>query len=138
MDDTESTNSNTSIDDKNDDFNDSSNKHVLAEGLMCLFKPAVEKLDERVKSTRMSQIELRQQIESLAEDLCRISEAQNLPFDLNTYVKKLMNVKRRIMLVNNILQNTQDRLNRLQQNAKKEGSRRKALLDQSSTSLPAA
>lgn len=30
-----------------------------------------------------------------------------MPFDLDAYVKKLMNAKRRIMLVNNILQNAQ-------------------------------
>ena len=40
-------------------------------------------------------------------DLHRLSELQELPIDLEPYVKKLMNSRRRVMLVNNILQNAQ-------------------------------
>ena len=40
-------------------------------------------------------------------DLRRLSELQELPVDLEPYVKKLMNSRRRVMLVNNILQNAQ-------------------------------
>lgn len=40
-------------------------------------------------------------------DLHRLSELQEMPLDLDPYVKKLMNSRRRIMLVNNILQNAQ-------------------------------
>ena len=36
-----------------------------------------------------------------------MSELQELPVDLEPYVKKLMNSRRRVMLVNNILQNAQ-------------------------------
>ena len=42
-------------------------------------------------------------------DLHRLSELQELPVDLEPYVKKLMNSRRRVMLVNNILQNAQVR-----------------------------
>lgn len=40
-------------------------------------------------------------------ELRLISETYNSMFDLDVYVKKLMNAKRRVMLVNNILQNAQ-------------------------------
>lgn len=127
MEDTESTT--TSVDDKTDDFGDSPTRDALAEGLIGLLRPAVEQLDERVKLTRISQIELRQQIDSLAEDLRRISESHHSMYDLDGYVKKLLNAKRRVMLVNNILQNAQERLNRINQNIARETTRRKALLE---------
>ena len=40
-------------------------------------------------------------------DLHRLCELQEIPVDLEPYVKKLMNSRRRVMLVNNILQNAQ-------------------------------
>ena len=40
-------------------------------------------------------------------DLKKISENQQAPIELDSYVKKLNNSRRRVMLVNNILQNTQ-------------------------------
>ena len=36
-----------------------------------------------------------------------IAENQAIPIDLESYVKKLNNSRRRVMLVNNILQNVQ-------------------------------
>lgn len=43
---------------------------------------------------------------SLSE-LCRINEDQKVALDLDPYVKKLLNARRRVVLVNNILQNAQ-------------------------------
>ena len=40
-------------------------------------------------------------------DLKVIAENQAIPVDLESYVKKLNNSRRRVMLVNNILQNVQ-------------------------------
>jgi SNARE-associated protein Snapin len=48
--DTESTN--TSIEDKTEDFCDNPTRDALAEGLMCLLKPTIDSLDERVRATR--------------------------------------------------------------------------------------
>jgi hypothetical protein len=48
--DTESTN--TSIEDKTEDFCDNPTRDALAEGLMCLLKPTIDQLDERVRATR--------------------------------------------------------------------------------------
>lgn len=86
---------------------------------------------------RESQVELREHIDSLATgepkprgghpcpspsawgaqgahpnpspELCRINEDQKVALDLDPYVKKLLNARRRVVLVNNILQNAQVR-----------------------------
>jgi hypothetical protein len=48
--DTESTT--TSVDDKTEDFCENPTRDTLAEGLMCLLKPTIDQLDERVRATR--------------------------------------------------------------------------------------
>ncbi|XP_073243373.1 SNARE-associated protein Snapin-like [Porites lutea] len=110
---------------------DEDNQGVMSEGLMQIFKPAVQELDDKVLSVRESQVELREQIDKLTQDLRRLSELQELPVDLEPYVKKLMNSRRRVMLVNNILQNAQERLGRLHQSVTRETAKRKALLEPS-------
>lgn len=40
-------------------------------------------------------------------ELRTLSEKQKVPVDLDTYIKKLANSRKRIMLVNDILQNVQ-------------------------------
>ncbi|XP_006824978.1 SNARE-associated protein Snapin-like isoform X2 [Saccoglossus kowalevskii] len=101
----------------------------LADGLLDLLRPAVLEVDDQVKRVRESQVELRQQIDGLAEELKKLSEEQPLPVELDAYVKKLMNSRRRIMVVNNILQNAQERLGKLHYNVSRETARRKALLE---------
>ncbi|XP_052093933.1 SNARE-associated protein Snapin-like [Mytilus californianus] len=108
---------------------DCSTRDAIADGLVDLLKPSVEEVDSRVKTVRESQIELRQQIDLVAEDLKKIAELQGIPIDLEPYVKKLNNSRRRVMLVNNILQNSQDRLNKLYSNVSKETAKQKALVD---------
>uniref|UniRef100_A0A672V0S3 Biogenesis of lysosome-related organelles complex 1 subunit 7 n=1 Tax=Strigops habroptila TaxID=2489341 RepID=A0A672V0S3_STRHB len=44
---------------------------------------------------------------STPSELCRINEDQKVALDLDPYVKKLLNARRRVVLVNNILQNAQ-------------------------------
>ncbi|VCW70700.1 unnamed protein product, partial [Gulo gulo] len=78
---------------------------------------------------RESQVELREQIDNLATELCRINEDQKVALDLDPYVKKLLNARRRVVLVNNILQNAQERLRRLNHSVAKETARRRAMLD---------
>ncbi|CDQ57353.1 unnamed protein product [Oncorhynchus mykiss] len=84
-----------------------SGKDAIAEGLLDLLKPAVQQLDLHVHSVRESQVELREHIDNLATELCRINEHQKVVLDLDPYVKKLLNARRRVVLVNNILQNAQ-------------------------------
>lgn len=78
---------------------------------------------------RISQLELKQCIESLTEELKAISEYQQNTVDLDIYVKKLINAKQRVTVVTNILQNTQDRLNRVHMSIEKETNKRKVLLE---------
>nr|XP_018898167.1 PREDICTED: SNAPIN protein homolog [Bemisia tabaci] len=46
--DVESQSTNTSADDKTEDFCENPTRDALAEGLMCLLKPTIDTLDERV------------------------------------------------------------------------------------------
>ncbi|KAK8758936.1 SNAP associated protein [Amblyomma americanum] len=126
MDDSENA---TSIDDRSEAYSEASARDCITEGIIGLLLPTVEQIDERVKSTRISQLELRQHIDTLAEDLRVLSENQQIPYDLDSYVKKLVNAKRRVVLVNSILQNTQERLNRINQSITRENERRTALLE---------
>lgn len=104
---------------------------AIAEGLLDLLKPAIQQLDLHVHSVRESQVELREHIDNLATELCRINEHQKVALDLDPYVKKLLNARRRVVLVNNILQNAQERLRRLNHNVAKETARRKTMLEAS-------
>lgn len=84
-----------------------------------------------VTRNRESQVELREHIDNLAIELCRINKHQEVALDLDPYVKKLLNARRRVVLVNNILQNAQERLRRLNHNVAKETARRKTMLEAS-------
>ncbi|KAG8038014.1 hypothetical protein G9C98_006339 [Cotesia typhae] len=53
------------------------------------------------------------------------------PFELDSYVKKLVNAKQRVTVVSNILQTTQERLNKVHDAVEKDTAKRKALLDHS-------
>uniref|UniRef100_A0A8C0P0E5 Biogenesis of lysosome-related organelles complex 1 subunit 7 n=1 Tax=Canis lupus familiaris TaxID=9615 RepID=A0A8C0P0E5_CANLF len=96
-------------------------RDLFAEGLLEFLRPAVQQLDSHVHAVRESQVELREQIDNLATELCRINEDQKVALDLDPYVKKLLNARRRVVLVNNILQNAQ--VNRLPELRKQRESR---------------
>nr|XP_022912949.1 SNAPIN protein homolog [Onthophagus taurus] len=120
----------TSIDDENtENFCDNPTRDTLAEGLMGLIKPTVDQLDERVKATRLSQIELKQCIDSLGDQLKNISDSQQSTIDLDVYVKKLQNAKNRVTILTNILQHAQDRLNKVHQSIERETIKRKVMVD---------
>lgn len=53
---------------------------------------------------RASQLELKQCIESLAEELKRVTETQQHTVDLEVYLKKLLSAKQRVTVLSNILQ----------------------------------
>ncbi|XP_033211326.1 SNAPIN protein homolog isoform X2 [Belonocnema kinseyi] len=124
---------NTSLEDKTEDFCDNPTRDALTEGLMSLLKPTVDQLDERIRATRISQIELKQQIDSLNEELVKLSEGLQQPLELDSYVKKLVNAKQKVTIVSNILQTTQDRLNKIHQAIEKEAAKKKALLGHNSS-----
>ncbi|KAG8229844.1 hypothetical protein J437_LFUL009119 [Ladona fulva] len=54
-----------------------------------------------------SQLLLKEKIDTLAEELQKISDLHKCPLDLEVYVKKLAGAKRRVTVVSNVLQNTQ-------------------------------
>lgn len=58
-------------------------------------------------SFRISQLELKQQIESLNEELVKVREALDNHPDLDPYVKKLIACKHKVTVVLNVLQASQ-------------------------------
>ncbi|XP_041984711.1 SNAPIN protein homolog [Aricia agestis] len=120
MDDTESTT--TSADENTGNLCDNPTRDTLAEGLISLLKPTVDQLDDRVRATRISQLELKQQIDSLNEELQKVRQALNDHPDLDPYVKKLIACKQRVTVILNVLQTTQDRLNEIRRMVNKEKS----------------
>lgn len=74
-------------------------------------------------------MELKQCIESLSEELKKISDSQQTTIDLDVYVKKLINAKQRVTVLSNILQNAQERLNKVHMSIDKEVVKRKIILN---------
>ncbi|KAK9884017.1 hypothetical protein WA026_004952 [Henosepilachna vigintioctopunctata] len=127
--DVDSESSATSFDENTENFCDNPTRDILAEGLMGLIKPTVDQLDERVKITRLSQLALRDSIDSVYEELRKIIEVQHSSnIDLDIYIKKLINTKQRVTVLTNILQNAQERLNRIHTYIDKETAKRKVTL----------
>ncbi|KAH1006422.1 SNAPIN protein homolog isoform X2 [Dendroctonus ponderosae] len=126
--DVESESTATSLDENTENFCENPTRDTIAEGLMGLIKPTVDQLDERVRATRVSQLELKQCIDGLAEELKKVSEAQQHTVDLEIYLKKLINAKQRVSVLSNILQSAQDRLNKIHMSIDKETVKRTVLL----------
>ncbi|CAK8675619.1 SNARE-associated protein Snapin-like [Clavelina lepadiformis] len=95
-------------------------------GLFEILKPAVEKIDDNVRSVQQSQRELQEKIDAVSAELQRIGEKQPATVNLEPYIKKLISTKRRVVLISNIVQNVQDRLTRLQKSAEAETLRKQA------------
>lgn len=74
-------------------------------------------------------MELKQCIESLSEELKKVQESQQITIDLDVYVKKLINSKQRVIVIANILQNVQERLNKVHMSIDKETVKRKVILN---------
>lgn len=122
----------TSVGDRTEDLI-SPTRDALVDGIMGMLKPCLDQLDDRVRQTRTSQSELQQQLEGLQQQLTSVQQKTQCPLHLDQYIKKLQNAKRRVVVVNNILQTTQDRLNKLNNQVVKENTRRQALLEPSVT-----
>ncbi|XP_022094666.1 SNARE-associated protein Snapin-like isoform X1 [Acanthaster planci] len=116
------------------------NRDAMAAGILELLRPAVQEVDERVRLVRESQLDLRQQIEELDEVLKQLGQSREPPIELDPYVKKLMNSKRKIAVISNIVQNAQERVRKLQQRIGKESGKKLSHLYPTSTeavTLPA-
>ena len=99
-------------------------------------QPTIDTLDQNVSATLLAQAELKAQISLLQADLRLLSSAQSCPLNLDPYIAKLGNSKKRVTVVANILSVAQDRLNRVHQNCLKETAKRRALLESSPASTP--
>lgn len=119
----------TSIDENTENFCDNPTRDILAEGLVSLFKPTIDQVDERVRATIAAQTELSTQLDSLSKKLKEIEDIQSAIPDFNEKVKKLINVKHKVTVITNVLQASQDRLNEIHRLIDKEQLRRKSLLE---------
>lgn len=79
----------------------------LTDGLVGLLRPSLEALDNGVCNTRDAQNELKERITALEQQLLAIEAEQSCPLDLETYINKLQASKKRILVVNTILQGAQ-------------------------------
>ncbi|KHN86295.1 SNARE-associated protein Snapin [Toxocara canis] len=92
----------------------------MTDGIMGIIQPAIERLDTQVHNTRASQYALNAQIQALAQYLKEITNEQATPYDLDLYVRKLDDSRKRVNAVANVLQNVHDRMSRLQRNIARE------------------
>ena len=79
----------------------------LTDGLVGLLRPSLEALDKGVCNTRDAQNELKERINALEQQLLAIESEQSCPVDLEAYINKLNASKKRILVVNTILQGAQ-------------------------------
>eukprot|EP00794_Sanderia_malayensis_P015941 gene15941-17542_t len=112
-----------------ENFDENTASNDLTLGILQLLKPAVEEVDDRVLNIRKSQVDLREHIDQLTQDLQKLASLQKPPINLDLYVKKLLNCRRRVVLVNSVLNNAHERLNKLQQNIVKETNKKKSVLE---------
>ena len=120
----------TSLDEENtENFCSNPTRDIFAEGILSIFKPAVEKLDERVSATRAAQSELKEQLDALTLQLKAIETAQQSIPEFSDKVRELISIKHKVTVITNILTNSQERLNSLHNLIEKEQLRRQALLD---------
>ena len=94
-------------------------KHVIL-GIMSMIRPSVQRLDEHVKTTRISQITLATELKKLSEYLKTISDNQKTPFDLEKYVRKLADAQTRVSNAAARLTAMQERMSALQRGVARE------------------
>uniref|UniRef100_A0A1Q3FLP5 SNAPIN protein homolog n=1 Tax=Culex tarsalis TaxID=7177 RepID=A0A1Q3FLP5_CULTA len=115
MNDDHSDSSVTSIGDEDEDPTDNTEnlcenptRDILTEGFFRLFKPVIDDLDNNIRCARLSQMELRQQLDDLSVEM------KNLNFEndpqLHEKFKRMVHVKQKVVVIMNILQGAQERL----------------------------
>ncbi|XP_053695229.1 SNAPIN protein homolog [Sabethes cyaneus] len=94
--------------DNTENFCGNPTRDILSEGFFRLFKPVIDDLDNNIRSARISQMELRQQLDNLSVEM------KNLNFEndpqLHEYFKRMVHVKQKVIVIMNILQGAQERL----------------------------
>ncbi|KAE9550857.1 hypothetical protein FO519_005938 [Halicephalobus sp. NKZ332] len=105
----------------------------MTEAIMDAVRPAVHKLDEQVKNTRKSQLHLLAQMDELSQFLKKISDEQPMPYDLEKYVRKMDDSRRRINEASIRLQGFHDRMSQLQRLVARESFKKKQQLKESTS-----
>ncbi|KAI1704588.1 snapin/Pallidin domain-containing protein [Ditylenchus destructor] len=103
----------------------------MCEAIMEMVRPAVVKLDEQVKNTRKSQLMLANHINQLSSYLKVIGDEQSAPYDLDAYVRKLDDSRKRVSSMTGRLQIIHERMSQLQRNIARETFRQKQQLNKS-------
>jgi len=112
-----------------EDFIGNPTRDTLAEGLIGLLTPSIENLDQGITGAREAQVELKEQLSQLETQLTTINQELDKSADLEPYVIKLLESKKKIIVINSMLQDAQDRLNRVHQNCLQETTKRRTLLE---------
>uniref|UniRef100_A0A336LNU9 Biogenesis of lysosome-related organelles complex 1 subunit 7 n=1 Tax=Culicoides sonorensis TaxID=179676 RepID=A0A336LNU9_CULSO len=106
--------SDTSTSLETENFCDNPTRDILAEGFLRLLKPIVDDLEEKVKNTRLQQYDLQRQLQKTLSECYRLSRRDDRNNqDIEAYVTKLINIKHKVTVILNVLQNSQERLNNL-------------------------
>jgi len=113
-------------------------RDTLAEGLIGLLTPSIEQLDQGISNARDAQLQLRDQLVQLETQLTDINSELEDVVVLDPYVMKLLESKKKVIVINSMLQDAQDRLNRVHQNCLQETVKRRTLLEPASASLPSS
>uniref|UniRef100_A0A7E4VBR4 Biogenesis of lysosome-related organelles complex 1 subunit 7 n=1 Tax=Panagrellus redivivus TaxID=6233 RepID=A0A7E4VBR4_PANRE len=106
----------------------------MTEAIMDAVRPAVTKLDEQVKDTRKSQLNLMTQMEELSQFLKKISDEQPMPYDLEKYVRKMDDSRKRINETTVRLQNIHERMGQLQRNIARESFKKRQYIKENAQS----
>lgn len=84
--------------------------------------------------TRVSQIELKDLIERLAEDLKVIQDSrEGDDVDLGLGMKKILSTKRKVTLISSLLQGCEERLRQLDANISRDSSKHRAVVETEKT-----
>ena len=90
--------------DSSEDLLDNPTRDTLAEGLIGLLTPSIEHLDQGIANCRSAQLELRDQLGALEAQLLAIDNELQGSVDLEPYVERLLNTKKKVIVVNSMLQ----------------------------------
>ena len=101
----------------------------LEEGLLCLLKPAVETINEKIDCVKQSQQEVASMLEKTSQALDLLAQKQAIPVDIERYTRSLANSKRRTLLLSSSITSIQERLTRLQRHITLEIAKRRNILE---------
>eukprot|EP00039_Didymoeca_costata_P012431 m.179668 g.179668 ORF g.179668 m.179668 type:complete len:115 (+) comp15480_c1_seq10:3199-3543(+) len=97
-------------------------------GLMTLLGPVTKTIDESVKAVYDSQSDLEKKLDALQEELAKFQGMPEIPEVLEKYTQKLAASRRKITQTNSLLATVQDRVQKLNVQAKKASKRKQAEL----------